>query len=46
MSRKAEPELKEIENEMMVAKAAIGKNEPGQWERYATIKDGLSRLIH
>jgi hypothetical protein len=46
MGRKAEPELKEIENEMMVAKAAIGKNEPGQWERYATIKDGLSRLIH
>jgi hypothetical protein len=46
MDKKAEPELKEIGNEMTAAKAAIGKNEPGQRERYAAIKDSLSRLIH
>ena len=46
MSRKAEPELKEIDNELTVAQAAIGKNEPGQRERYAAIEDSLARLIH
>ena len=46
MNAKAKPELKEIENELTTARAAIGKNDPDQRQRYAAIKDSLSRLIH
>jgi hypothetical protein len=45
MSTKAGPELKKIDNELTVTKAAIGKNESSQRERYAAIEDSLSCLI-
>jgi YfdX protein len=45
MSGKAKPELEKVEKELTLAKTEIRKDEPGQKERYAAIKDTLSSLI-
>ena len=46
VSGQAKPELEKVETELAVAKTQIGKDGRRQRERYAAIKESLSRLIH